>query len=376
MQSITDIVLILTGFQLILLSVVLLSQKSANSLNRNLLVAFLLSKTFLILRWLSFRFQIIKVNDFPYIYLASAAAFFLLAPLLYFYINSLCYRDFRFNKNDLFHLIPFLFFVLFAIISVQIRLSYTAAETRLVDKIFISHFWDIFWTLNFIQIISYIIAMLRTIYIYRAKLKNAYASLEMINLNWVVILLAVISLHWLFVVSRATLSFFNIGSGTFIQTMDLFSITIFLVFTTILVLKGLNQLKFFSGINGKLKYANSKLTESDIEKYVQLLTNYMETQRPYLIPSLTIDDLSNKLSIPSRQLSQIINDFFHQNFFTFINNFRIEEAKRLMMLPANRKKTILEILYEVGFNTKSSFNDVFKKITGMTPSEFKKMNQD
>lgn len=178
MQAITDIVLILTGFQLILLSVVLLSQKSVNHLNRNLLVAFLLSKTFLILRWLFFRFQIVKVNDFPYIYLASAAVFFLLAPLLYFYIRSLCYRDFRFAKSHLFHLMPFLFFVFFAIISVQLRMSYSATENRFVDKIFISHYWDIFWTLNFIQIISYIIAMLRTIYTYRRKLKNAYASLE------------------------------------------------------------------------------------------------------------------------------------------------------------------------------------------------------
>ena len=102
----------------------------------------------------------------------------------------------------------------------------------------------------------------------------------------------------------------------------------------------------------------------------------METQKPYLTPQLTIDDLSEKLSIPSWHLSRVINTSFQQNFFNFINNYRIEEAKRLMREPTNKNMTILEILYEVGFNSKSTFNDVFKKQTGMTPSEFKKSNQN
>jgi len=375
-QLLTDIVLIITGFQLILLAVVLLTQKNINRLNRNLLVAFLLSKAFLIIRWFSFRFEIVRYNDLPYIYLITGSVFFLLAPLLYFYIKSLCYKDFPLNKHDFFHLIPFLVFIFFSIMSIQLELSQAGTEFRAMGKIFISYYWDIFWTCNFIQIISYIIAMVRTIYVYQIKIKNHYSSVETINLNWFVTLLVVITLHWLFVVSRATLSILNITVGNLINIIDLFSITIFLVFTTILVIKGLNQLKVFSGIDEKLKYANSKLPESEMQRYVQQLTQCMKTQKPYLIPSLTIDDLSQKLSISSWQLSQVINNSFHQNFFNFINKYRIEEAKRLMVVPSNRKKTILEILYEVGFNSKSTFNDVFKKYTGMTPSEFKRLNRN
>jgi len=372
----TDSVLTITGFLLILLSIVILSQKSGNRINRNLLVAFLLSKAFLMTRWFFFRFGILSYEDFHLLYYVSCSAFFLLAPLLYLYITSLCYKDFSLQKKDGFHFIPFVCIIVLSIFRVQTQPSPSASEYTLLENILISHYWKIFWTTNFVQIFFYIMAMLRTVHEYRTKLKNLYSSLERINLQWLVSLLAVIILHWIFVVSRGTLSLLNANVGNLTSIIDLFSITIFLVFTTILVLKGLQQLNVFSGIEGKPKYANSKLPESDIQRYMQKITHYMQTQKPYLTPSLTIDDLSKELSIPSWQLSQVINTSFHQNFFHFINNYRIEEAKHLMTEPSNNKTTILEILYEVGFNSKSTFNDVFKKHTGMTPSEFKKSIQN
>ena len=372
----TDIVLTIAGFLLILLSVVILRQKSGNRLNRNLLVAFLLSKAFLMTRWFFFRFGILAYEDFHLIYYVSCSAFFLLAPWLYLYIKSLCYKDFFLKKNMLAHFIPFACFVVLAIVRVHVQRSQPAPELTGLGTLLLSHYWKIFWTANFVQIFFYIIAMLRTVHEYRVKLKKVYSSLERINLHWLMSLLAVIILHWLFVVSRGTLSLLNANVGNLTSILDLFSITIFLVFTTILVFKGLHQLKLFSGIEGRPKYANSKLPESDLQRYMKQLTHYMKTKKPYLTPSLTIDDLSKKLSIPGWQLSQVINTSFHQNFFNFINNYRIEEAKRLMTEPAHNKTTILEILYEVGFNSKSTFNDVFKKQTGMTPSEFKKMNHN
>ena len=68
----------------------------------------------------------------------------------------------------------------------------------------------------------------------------------------------------------------------------------------------------------------------------------------------------------------MINSKFGQNFYDFVNHYRIEEAKSIMVSNTDDKKTILEILYEVGFNSKSAFNNAFKKNTGKTPSEFKR----
>jgi len=383
-QLLTDVVLTVTGFQLIVLVIVILKQQNGDQLNKNLLVSFLLSKTFLIIRWFSFNFEIFAYEKNAYIYYASATGFFLLAPLLYLYIRSLCHQNFTLKKSQLLHLIPFLTLFVLAVMSVRIQLTAANSTLSVVENFLAYYLWNIFWTMNFIQIFLYIVLMLQAIRKYRIKIKSLYSSIEKINLNWLISLMVVICLHWLFVVTRATLGLLNIKHPDLLAVLDLFSITIFLVYTTTLVFRGLNQLKIFSGMptgipeNGtsqNSKSSNSKLNKFDIQAYLQKLTEYMQTQKPYLTPSLTINELSEKLSIPSWQLSRVINVSFHQNFFNFVNWYRIEEAKRHFRDPNQHHKTILEILYEVGFNSKSTFNSVFKKFTGVTPKQFKKMSE-
>ena len=97
----------------------------------------------------------------------------------------------------------------------------------------------------------------------------------------------------------------------------------------------------------------------------------MQTHKPYLEPELTLDQLASQLSLKPRLLSQAINEIRQQTFFDFINHFRIDEATRLLTNPKDKKITVLEVLYKVGFNSKSSFNTLFKKYTGLTPTEFR-----
>jgi len=98
----------------------------------------------------------------------------------------------------------------------------------------------------------------------------------------------------------------------------------------------------------------------------------MLEEKPYLNPSLTINELGRKISVSPRALSQIINESLGVNFFDFVNSYRVEEAKQFLTDHSNQNRNILDILLDVGFNSKSVFNRVFKKYTGMTPSEFKK----
>ena len=121
----------------------------------------------------------------------------------------------------------------------------------------------------------------------------------------------------------------------------------------------------FSGI----KYKNSRLTDSEKKKYIEDLDYLLSSKKPYLNSSLTLNDLAKLINIPSRTLSQIINESKKMNFYDYINSYRINEAKDI--LSSSPGKTILEILYEVGFNSKSAFNTAFKKYTGLTPSKFK-----
>jgi AraC-like DNA-binding protein len=100
------------------------------------------------------------------------------------------------------------------------------------------------------------------------------------------------------------------------------------------------------------------------------LVTYMDRHKPYLKSDLKISELADSLSVPYYQLSQLINDEFGVNFYDFVNTYRVEEAKKLLVEDVRNYK-ILAIAYEVGFNSKATFNRVFKKITDLTPSEYK-----
>jgi AraC-like DNA-binding protein len=104
---------------------------------------------------------------------------------------------------------------------------------------------------------------------------------------------------------------------------------------------------------------------------IKSLEDHLRTSESFKNPTLTIAMLAQQLGIQKRTLSELINNHYRQNFVDFINTHRIESAKERLKNPVDSGETILEVLYEVGFNSKSSFNTAFKKKTGLTPSEFK-----
>lgn len=98
----------------------------------------------------------------------------------------------------------------------------------------------------------------------------------------------------------------------------------------------------------------------------------MEKEEPYLDSSLSMYDLATQLDLNVKELSLLINHTLNQHFFDFVNYYRIRKAMSILEDPENSQLTILEVLYEVGFNSKSSFNTVFKKQAGMTPTQFRR----
>jgi AraC-like DNA-binding protein len=112
--------------------------------------------------------------------------------------------------------------------------------------------------------------------------------------------------------------------------------------------------------------------DEEIPILKQQLTSLMIEQKPYLDSELNLVKLADLLSISSHQLSYLINTGFNENFFQYINKFRVEKAKDLLRSSEKDNLTILGIAFESGFNSKTSFNTTFKKITNQTPSEFKK----
>ncbi len=374
-DTLTDIVLTITGFQLLLLAAVLLTREAASPVQRNLLAAFLLSKACLLLRWFAYRFGILHFDSSGLFYFMSVAGFFLLAPVLYLYVRSLCARDFRLQRRHLAHLIPFLL-VMLLIMGTVLIWDHADEEHPLALALALqAHFWKVFWTLNLIQILIYLLAMVRSIRAYQAELRETHSAIERIDLRWLMSLLTLAALHWLFIVSRAMLGILNVDAPSLMAALNLFSITIFLVFTTALVVKGIGHLKMIPGLGARPRHAESRMNADDLRSCVERLDRLMTTHHPYLQPALTIDQLAARLGSPAHVISRVINSAYRQNFFNYINQHRIEAAKAQLRDPDCNSKTMLQILHEVGFNSKSAFNEAFKRHAGMTPSAFRRQAQ-
>ena len=112
--------------------------------------------------------------------------------------------------------------------------------------------------------------------------------------------------------------------------------------------------------------------DSEVESLKLKLSELMKLQKPYLDSELNLIKLSELINMTPHHLSYVINTGFNENFFSFINTYRVEKAKELLVKKEMNKLSMLGIAFESGFNSKTSFNTTFKKITGQTPSDFKK----
>lgn len=122
----------------------------------------------------------------------------------------------------------------------------------------------------------------------------------------------------------------------------------------------------------KQKYETYRIDDDTAQKMIDELKEYMLSEKPYKNSSLTIQETADAVNLTPHNLSQLINLHLNKNFYNFVNEYRIDDAKRMLKDPECSKKTILQIAYESGFNAKTTFNSVFKKHAGMTPSQYRK----
>ena len=127
-------------------------------------------------------------------------------------------------------------------------------------------------------------------------------------------------------------------------------------------------------LNDDDKYQKSSLSEEDASAFKERILNYMASEKPHANMDISLQTIAEELDIPPHHFSQVINQKLDKNFYEFLNFYRVEDAKKALTSEAFKDKNILEISYDVGFKSKSTFNMVFKKFCGVTPSQYRKMN--
>jgi len=369
-SDLIDITNIIAISFLFLLSIFLISHKKGKKLTNRILAFFLFSTAVILLNFvLSQKINILSQKIFLMLWLGNS--FILLwGPLLYLYIQTVVSQSFSLQRRHMLHLIPFLTYLVFSAFFVLPR--YSSHLDLLTSTLSVDFWkWIVFESLISLQLAVYLILSFKALRKYQSWLKNQVLY-QKSTLSWLRFILVGFGLVWSIGIVNSTISFIKgqlISFLSFANFLIIFSVAVATVFLA------LKHPEIFVQTEEKIKYKGSTLNPDDVDRYIERLKRCMNKDKPYLNPGLSLTKLSRKLSIQPRHLSQIINSSLNQNFFDFINVYRIEEAKKYLSNPSMGEETILEIAYMVGFNSKSAFNNAFKKITGNTPSEFKKSIQ-
>ena len=356
----------LITFQLLFVGIFLITYKKGNSRNNKLL-----GILFIMIAW-NMGDLTLKMNgvvyEWPFLQLIDDGFFLLYGPIVYLYAQGVIYRDFKLSSRHLLHLIPYL------LVTISLLYSWNLMPGTPEEILANGLPWQFYLmsAIMYTHIYVYLGLAYKMLREYREIIKNQYSQIDQINLDWLSFtlytfgLLTFISLIQNFIGLTGSRS-------VFLVTLMLLLLFIF-YFVIKVILKALRQPEIFAGIaqNETTKYQGSNLTPSQIEIYKKELLALLITEKPYLNPQVSLADLSDKLSISTKHLSQVINQSFDKSFFDFINTYRIQEVQHILKASTDDKMTVLEVMYEAGFNSKSSFNTAFKKDTGLTPTEFRK----
>jgi AraC-like DNA-binding protein len=300
-------------------------------------------------------------------------------PLLLLYAKWMTTENPRFDLHYLWHFAPFMIFLIASLVFIDKPVMNGTHGFLVIDR-FVP-FRIVYGVTFFLSITAYSIATFVEIHRHQKRLKEVVSySSGKITLQWL------LGLSITFYAGYVIMFIFG-GIDILVGFMDFDPYEISFIGLTILTFLfgvfGFHQPSIFEEVvkvesdlmpidrePDTKKYQKSGLRQKDVADYVNKIRKYMVIEKPYLDRELTIYDLSDQLKISRHILSEVINEHMGMNFYNLVNEYRVNEVKERMKGDDMKHLTILAIAYDSGFNSKSSFNTIFKEKTGQTPSEY------
>lgn len=354
----------------------LLFQKKSRMIHDNILIVWLIYLGFFIGSYSLYSHELF--TEFNILSANLISLFMLQGIFLFLYASKLVSKQKRFNKKTLWHLLPFAAFNLYLLIA-----SFfpdIAHEIRIENVHTNVHHPLLFQLFLIITLLSgpfYFVLTLRLFKRHDINIFDNFSSIDTINLKWLRKLVIIFGVVWTALIIITVIHHvFNLFSMVFCTDSLFLALSVFVILIGYFGLKQkvifeheFEEQSVFS--EEKIKYSGSTLKEDEATEYTEQLTEYMRLKKPYLNPELTLTHLASEIDISTHHLSQIINEQFKLNFFEYINQFRVEEVKSRINDPKFEHYSLLGIALDSGFNSKSSFNRIFKRFTNQTPSQFK-----
>jgi len=365
--NIHDLVLVLTAVECCVLAVLLNLLPAKQVQPRRilsgffLLIALVLTSTLIV--W-NGDLKTTPINHSPFIITILSACLLLQGPVLYFYLRSLSQEIVLWRWRNAIHLLPsciaVILLVVFDIDSLEWQPATELAGAENAAVAFV-------WALVKLSPLGYIIACVIAEYKLRDNLKHLYADISMSELKLADVVLAGFCLHWLW----SLLAYLLEGwvSASVSDTLGIIDnyLTVMLV----------NGLFVFGLINTRQLLSvhvvpvAKPVQPTKMDHKVAIIEKAIHEDKLFLESNINLERFAEQIGLKPRDISAILKMHYQSNFFEFINRYRVEEAKRLLVLPELKDETILEIIYKSGFNSPSAFHRFFKRMVGVTPTEYR-----
>lgn len=295
-----------------------------------------------------------------YLLILNASFPFLQGPFLFFYVSSKVRRINKPKAYHFLHLLPFLFFIAYQLANIYIPETGSHGEVNL-------NFVPFFSPNNLFGLI-FLTSL--PIYIMGSYIITINTKIQLVNRAWIYLMILFISSIWL----SSMVSFFKPESMSH-QLQIIVNNILFIVLTGFIYTASYFSLKehiYTTDIPtiGKTKYEKSKLSQVELDNIIRKMDQLMRVEKQYLNPDLSLILLSEMLNTTPNKLSQAINNTYAESFNDYVNRFRINHAKKLIKSGRAKQYTLLALGIESGFNSKSTFNRVFRKFENKSPSSY------
>lgn len=299
--------------------------------------------------------------------------FFLQGPLLLWFTRAVIFRDFCWRRIDLLHLLPALcypvyIYQIFHGLAPEQKMQYVHDWAHVISD---PYFEGLIWAQR-LALFGYSAVCVYQLHQYQHHLKARHCLLNKVDLQWLKLLVIgffAINCWTLFTLLETR--FIQLLSPSFLGEFESYSLLIYMSALVVYLLKNSTG---FSDIQIEHTIAPESQPEEPQQQLVEKLTDFMEQNKPYLEPHITVERLAIKLNVSPKMLSCTINSQMHMNFFELIGTYRVAEAKKRLADSELRQKPISEIMKSCGFNSKSVFNQAFKKTVGVTPSHYRQQH--
>lgn len=309
---------------------------------------------------------------------------FLLGPAVYFYFKSLTNKNFKLQSKDLWHFLPELlvlcyegfiflkeFLIDYLLNDIPLSLFYNT-KGPMADGI--EPLESILFYLSQASIIIYFIVTIRMYRRYRDYLNQNFSKTDQLKFTWLRNFLYAVMIGQIIQLGFFLAEMLTVESLSYIDKWYSFFFLGIIIYY--LCIFGFNiDNSVFQKLEFEEEERDAKQPDSANTALKQQILQHISAEKPFLDPELSLTDLAKQLNYPTNQLSQIINKEMGKNFNEFINAFRIDTVKEKLLNEDNSHLSILGVAFESGFNSKATFNRVFKKLTGQTPSEFVRTNK-